>query len=201
MLRWLRRDWDAVVLLRVLLVLSIVGPVTLFLVAATFTYRAAYQDAGHKLARTTEVAREHALKVFDSHRLVAAQVNDMLGSMSEAEISQNEARLHAALHDLVSGLPQIESILVVGKDGHPLVSADVYPVPRDLDFSDRDYFRALSSSDAKVYITRLLNRRFGGAAFFGLAHRRVAPDGSFAGVVDISVSPDFFGRFYATMLG
>ena len=197
----LRRDWNAVGLLQVLLVLSIAGPVTLFLVASAFTYRAAYQDAEHKLARTTEVAREHALKVFDSHRLIAAQVNEILGNMSDAEIGHNEARLHAALHDLITDLPQVESVLVVGKDGHPLVSADVYPVPHDLDFSDRDYYRALSNSDAKVYITRLLHRRLGGATFFGLAHRRVTADGSFEGVIDISVSPDFFGHFYETMLG
>lgn len=200
-LRLLRRDWDAVGLLRVLLVLSIAGPVALFLVASWFTYRAAYQDAAHKLARTTEVAREHALKVFDTHRLVAAQVNELLGSMSDAEISSNEARLHAALHELIADLPQIESVLVVGKDGRPLVAADAYPVPRDLDFSDRDYFQALSSSDAKVYITRLLNRRLNGATFFGLAHRRAKPDGSFDGVIDISVAPEFFGHFYETMLG
>jgi signal transduction histidine kinase/ActR/RegA family two-component response regulator len=200
-LRLLRRDWDAVGLLRVLLVLSIAGPVALFLVASVFTYRAAYQDAEHKLARTTEVAREHALKVFDTHRLVAAQVNELLDGMSDAEIVGNEARLHAALHDLIADLPQIESVLVVGKDGRPLVSADAYPVPHELDFSDRDYFRVLSNSDANVYITRLMNRRLGGAIFFGLAHRRVAADGSFAGVIDISVSPEFFGHFYETMLG
>src|SRR5690348_13999738 len=99
-LRLLRRDWDAVGLLRVLLVLSIAGPAALFLVASWVTYRAAYPDAAHKLARSTEVAREHALTVFGSHRLVAAQVNKLLAGMSDAAISSNEAGLHAALHEL-----------------------------------------------------------------------------------------------------
>ena len=53
--------------------------------------------------------------------------------------------------------------------------------------------------DVGVFVGRTLQPRppFGGAPFFSVSMRRPAPDGSFVGVINASVLPDYFEGFYA----
>ena len=65
------------------------------------------------------------------------------------------------------------------------------PAP-DIDFSDRNYFKAHIAGDIGTYIGDGLKPRppYQGAAFFGVSRRRSNEDGSFAGVIQASVLPD-----------
>ena len=68
-----------------------------------------------------------------------------------------------------------------------------------MDFSDRDYFKPHIDRDVGTFIGEVLRPRapYGGAAFFGVSRRRLAADGSFAGVIQASVLPEYFEGFYA----
>src|SRR5436190_253430 len=70
---------------------------------------------------------------------------------------------------------------------------------RDIDFSDRDYFKAHVAADIGTYIGHALKPRppYQGAPFFGFSRRRSNEDGSFAGVIQASVLPEYFENFYA----
>ena len=72
------------------------------------------------------------------------------------------------------------------------------PAP-EIDFSDRDYFKAHVAGDIGTYIGDALKPRppYQGAAFFGVSRRRPSEDGSFAGVIQASVLPEYFENFYA----
>src|SRR4029079_18474421 len=80
----------------------------------------------------------------------------------------------------------------------------VFPIPRQLDLSDRDYFRAQKNNEAQgLYIgavttTRATHER-GQPRFFALSRRRMGVDGQFGGVTVISISPDYFRDYYATL--
>ena len=69
----------------------------------------------------------------------------------------------------------------------------------EIDFSDRDYFKAHVAGDIGTHIGEALKPRppYQGAAFFGVSRRRPNEDGSFAGVIQASVLPEYFENFYA----
>jgi two-component system, NtrC family, sensor kinase len=71
--------------------------------------------------------------------------------------------------------------------------------PPEIDFSDRDYFKAHVAADIGTYIGDALTPRppYQGAPFFGVSRRRPSEDGSFAGVIQASVLPEYFENFYA----
>src|SRR5437762_2532917 len=55
------------------------------------------------------------------------------------------------------------------------------------------------SRDVGTFIGAVLRPRapYGGSPFFGVSRRRMGPDGSFAGIIQASVLPDYFEGFYA----
>ena len=189
-----------IALLRCLVAASIVGPLLVLAAVGWFSYQAILRDAEHEILRTSEVGREHASKVFDSFRLVAGQIQEILDGLDASAIRASERKLHERFVKLIHGLPQIESLIVVGRDGHPLVATAVYPVAAAEDFSDRDYFQALMKDEAPAYISRVQTSRITHARFFGWGVALHGPDGPQQALVDIAVSPDFFMRFYGTLI-
>ena len=196
MLRGLR----AAELLRFLLVASIVGPSIIFVVLAWFTYQAAVADAEREIIRTSEVAREHAAKVFDSFRLVTERVEDALDGLDDAQIRSAEARLHQKFLGFIEDLPQIQSFVVLDGQAHPLVATAAFPAPASADFSDRDYVKALKGDVSQAYISKVQLSRISGKLFFGWGRARRTAEGGFGGVIDIAISPDVFMQFYRTLV-
>src|ERR1700710_3085300 len=116
-------------LLRVLLAASLLLPLGMFAAAAWQNYRDAMSSAERELLRSSEVAREQAAKVFDSQSQVADRINDLVAGMDAAGVRHDENRLHEPLAAIFARLPQVQSVLLASRDGHPLVSAGTYPVP------------------------------------------------------------------------
>ena len=196
----LNRNDSAHGLLRLLLLASIAAPALLVALLGWFTYRAAYGDSRREAVWISGVAREHAARVFDSQELVIDRVLDLLDGMSDDAIKASESEIHDRLKSVIADLPQFLSILVVDRDGHSLVGTTAYPTPRDMSFADRDYFQALKTSNLQSYISEVQVSRLDGRTFFGLARARRMADGSFAGVVNIAISPTLFTRFYSTLV-
>ena len=187
--------------LRLLLAATIVVPAALFAAVGWLNYRAAFAAAQQELAREAEVGCEHAARVFDSQTLVAERVGDMLHGMDEAAIRRAQGALHDRFHAIIAGLPQVRSIYVLSKEGRGLVSATVATLSPQVSLADRDYFKALRGGAAR-YVSEVHRSRFEkNVWFFGLSRRRNAPDGSFDGVITISVSPDVYADFDKTLVG
>ena len=87
-------------------------------------------------------------------------------------------------------------IVIIGSDGFMRsTTADPHPAP--LDLSDREHFRVhLDGRDDKLFISKPLIGRVTGRMTIQLSRRISAADGSFAGVVVISLDPDHFTQFY-----
>ena len=189
---------DSLRLLRAILVASVVLPIALFSYASWLSYRTNEANADRQIDKTRDIITEHALKIFESVQRSIAETSEIVRGMSDEEIRANEATLHARLNRLIGGSEQIKSMWIFDKTGRPLINTMQFPSPRS-DLSDRDYFRVHVDKDIGLYVGRVLQPRppFDGAPFFSVSRRRNAPDGSFAGVIQTSVLPDYFEGFYA----
>jgi two-component system NtrC family sensor kinase len=184
----------ALAVLRVLLVAGIVVPALLLAIGGVLSWRSHQAAALAYLRQTADIMTEHAVRVFETHRLVAINVDRILGRRDAASVRADEAAIHAEIVALVRSLPQVQDIWVLGPDGRPWVSANVHPMP-PIDLSDRAYFRAARDAPDELHVSEILRGRLQDVAFFQLASARRAPDGGFAGVVAISVQPDYFTGF------
>jgi two-component system NtrC family sensor kinase len=192
---------SAIGLLRFLLVASVVLPVALFVLAAWLNYRAAFAEAEQGVIRMSEVAHQHAAKVFDGQSQIVDRVSEIIRGLDAGAIRRSELPLHEAFARIVARLPQVQSVLLAGRDGHPLVSAGTYPVPADVDLAERDYFRAVVNGFDGTYVSSLQFGDVNKTMFFGLARPWIGPDGALAGVIDVAVLPGFFEDFYRVLVG
>jgi two-component system NtrC family sensor kinase len=189
---------DSIRLLHGILVASVALPAALFVYASWLGYQNNQVIADRQIDRTRDVVTEHALKVFETVERSIAEINEVVRDMPDDRIAANEENLHNRFKRLADSSNQIKSVWIFDKHGHALVNSLAYPAP-SIDFSDRDYFKAHIDRDIGVYIGEVLRPRppYGGAPFFGISRRRSSPDGSFNGVIQTSILPEYFSGFYA----
>ncbi len=189
--------------LRWLLVASFVLPLVVFAIAAMISYRGHMADARDRLGRTLTSIYEHSLKVFETFDLTARYLDEMLIDVSDGDLRAAEYAYHGRLKALTDVLPQLADLWIIDRDGHPLVSGTVYPMPR-LDLSDRAYFRAHRDNLVQsLYIDEVMRARAvnsqGQPRFFSLSRKRVDGHGGFVGVISISIAPDYFVDYYSQL--
>ena len=190
-LRWLRAaGWLAAML-----------PLALFVVAAWYLYRADVARAEVAVDRVALVAQEHAQKVFETNIALIHRALDLLGPRTTADLRAAELELHESLKRMTAGLTQLQGIYVNGADGHMIASNRVYPSRQDIDYSDRDWYRNHRDGGPQPYVSEYLTSRATGEPFFDMSMRRSLPDGGFGGAISTSLRPDYFHRFYQTLVG
>ena len=177
---------------------SLALPLGLFALASAVSWESTSQTTDREIERTLDVAHEHALKVFETIDRSLSEIAEIVSDLPDAGITSREPALHLRLKDLVATLPQVKSTWIFDANGRALVNSLVSPPP-EIDFSDRDYFKAHVAADIGTFIGDALTPRppYQGAPFFGVSRRRPSDDGSFAGVIQASVLPEYFENFYA----
>jgi two-component system NtrC family sensor kinase len=185
-------------LLQWMMAVSLALPIVLFVFAASVSWISTREIADREIERTLDVAHEHALKVFETIDRSLSEINEIIRGKSDAEIKAQEQPLHGRLKHLAAALPQMKSAWIFDAQGHALVNSLILPAPT-IDFTDRDYFNAHVARDVGIFIGKSLLPRppYQGAPFFGVSRRRETADGSFIGVIQASVFPEYFADFYA----
>lgn len=185
--------------LRALLVGSIVVPVTLYVIAAVISYGQHFDDARDRLRRNLAIVHEHAQKVFETFEFASRYLDEMTDGLSDDDIRKNEAVYSERLRAMTTSLPQLRDLWIVGRDGSPLVSATVYPMPK-LDLTDRSYFTVHRENKVSgAFVTEVLDARAAAnTRFFAISRRRVH-NGEFGGVTIVSISPEYFSEFYSQL--
>ena len=185
-------------LLQWMMAASLALPIALFAIAAAISYNSTNDIADREIERTLDVAHEHALKVFETIDRSLAELNEVVRGMSDDDIRAREERLHLRIKQLTDALPQLKSAWIFDAQGSALVNSLRYPAP-GLSFADRDYFIAHVDQAIGTFIGAPLVPRqpYQGARFFGVSRRRDSGDGSFTGVIQASVLPEYFESFYA----
>jgi two-component system NtrC family sensor kinase len=185
-------------LLQWMMAASLALPIALFAIAASISYTSTKDIADREIERTLDVAHEHALKVFETIDRSLAEINEVVRGMPDDIIRSREPALHRRLKQLSDSLPQLKSAWIFDADGKSLVNSLASPPPAQ-SFADRDYFAAHVDQTIGSYIGVPLTPRqpYQGARFFGVSRRRGSDDGSFIGVIQASVLPEYFESFYA----
>jgi two-component system, NtrC family, sensor kinase len=191
----------AIRLLKLMMVASLVLPAVLFAFAAAVSYRNFERVTDERIDRSLDILHEQALKVLQTVQRTFAEIDEVMRNMSDDDIRMNEGRLHDRLALIVKALPQLQGIVVFDRNGHPLVSANLLPVPHGVSFSDRDYFKAQIAHDAGTYVSIVHKPRMAGinSYFFAMSQRRLSADGKFNGVISVAVQPGYFEDFYSRM--
>lgn len=193
-----RAQRNSLRLLQWMMAASLALPVALFAIAAAISYTSTRDIADREIERTLDVVHEHALKVFETIDRSLAELNEVVRGLSDDTIRAREPALHRRLKRLSDSLPQLKSAWIFDADGKALVNSLASPPP-ELSFADRDYFYAHIDQNIGTFIGRALTPRppYQGARFFGVSRRRDSDDGSFIGVIQASVLPEYFESFYA----
>ena len=181
-----------------LLGVSIVLPTLLFGIAGWQSYRAAMREAEARVERTVRVLQEHAIKVFETHRLVLDRVNGRLRFMNWSS-EADRADLFQILRALEQDLDQVAAITVTDAQGHLRASSRTYPIDPTAEFSDRDWFKAVQAADVKIpFVSRSYVGRQSGQPVFNMAVRAASETpGTFQGAVAVSVDRSYFQSFYS----
>ncbi|WP_315836771.1 hybrid sensor histidine kinase/response regulator [Bradyrhizobium prioriisuperbiae] len=177
-----------------------VVPSLLFLYVAALEWRSASHQADERLETNLNILQEHALKVLETIERTIAEVDQMTDGVSDAALIKREPQLHQRLSQIVTALPQIQSIAIVGADGWLRVSTQGSP-PVQQDQSQLDYFKTLSTSDSGTYIGQVLMAPGRVRPSFNVARRRRTENGVFDGVIVASVPPSYFDSFYSRIIG
>jgi signal transduction histidine kinase len=195
--------FGAIRTLRILIVGTIMVPLLLGMVGGYLSYRASYQSAEAALAEAAAVAEQNAIKILDTHILVAARIDDLLAGLTDAQIRADEKTLHERIAQQIEGLRQVAAAWVIAADGSELVSARVFPVEKNLDYSAREDFRTLRSTGSPTYIWAVRSKSLSGdpQTYFTVSRRRQAADGSFRGIIVVAVSGSYVASFYNSLLG
>ena len=188
----------AVKLLKVMIAASIVVPAVLFTITAWVDYRNFERLTHERIDRTIDIMQEHSLKILQTSERTYGEVHEIVRGMSDDDIRQNEAALHERLKQIVATMPRMEGILIIDRNGHPLVFSNRQPVPKDIDFADTDYFAALKNGEVgRTYISAVNAPRLGGRGSFISMSQRRHSDGVFNGIISIRVLTSSFENFYS----
>jgi two-component system NtrC family sensor kinase len=193
---------SAVRLLKLMMVASLVLPAALYGYASWVSYRDIHASADERIERSLDVQQEQALKVFETVDRTFAEVDEIVRGMSDDEIRAAQPRLHPRLAQIADVMPQLQAIVLIGRDGRPLASSTLESVKTDVNFTDRDYFKAQADKDAGTYVSdvRTPNLASVGRDFFDLSRRLDSPSRTFKGVIAVAVRPKYFEDFY-TLIG
>jgi two-component system, NtrC family, sensor kinase len=187
-------------LLRIMMAAALVLPVLLFALASWISYQDIHALADERIERSLDVIQEQALRVFQSISLAFLSVDDLINDHSDADTESNQLHLHDQLSLIASKLPEVQSIWVLDRSGHALVTATVYPAPKSRDYAREEYFQAAQDNHNGFYIGGHHESQFGGQPFFSVSRARHDANGTFQGVVEISVLPGSFAGFYSHLV-
>jgi two-component system, NtrC family, sensor kinase len=185
-------------LLRGLAAASLLLPLALFVFASWVSLHDMQALADERISRSLDVMEEQALKAFQSITVAIDGIQRLLGDRSATEITADEPQIHAALVTINAALPEVQSIWIFGPDGRPQVITRESPPPK-LFYGDQDYFTGPRDHPDVLYVGHIHASVSGGQAYFTLDRARRDAQGNFAGVIEMSLLPSDFSRFYGQL--
>lgn len=187
----------AVAWLRLAFVAILVGPVLLLAFVAVVSYEEA-RDAGRaKLARLAQIGQEQAHRIVETNDVISRGIVTRIAERSNEELHAHRAELYGVLKAWTEDLRQLQSVWVWDEKGHPIATNLRPDPPQSLNVSDREYFKAAEATTSlDWHVSAPLRSRMTGQLFFDFTKRRVGPDGSFRGVISVSLLPAYFDAFF-----
>jgi len=183
--------------LRTVLFGAFILPAVAFAVIAWWGFQRAQVDALATVLHAADLTHGQALRTFS----VAVDVAKRADLASASVGASSEQAVHQRLADIASGLPFVVAITVWDANGNGLARSDAYPDPVDraLSVADRPYFQDLQAGRTSFSVSEVLNARRSGRQVINATIRRSSADGSFRGIVAVSLAPEYFRAYYETL--
>ena len=158
--------------------------------------------ADERIERSIDVMQQQALRVSRPSTAPLPRSMKWCAACPIRTSTPHRSSLHARLERIQGVMPQVQTIMIIGRDGRPLASSRMETVLENADFSQRDYFIAEKDQDTGTYVSDLRSPRLPGNGndFFVLSHRLDAADGSFNGIIAVSIRPNYFENFYGMVV-
>ncbi|WP_207478923.1 sensor histidine kinase [Arenibaculum pallidiluteum] len=157
---------------------------------------AAIHHAHETVATHARSLAEHAARAYEAVDL-ALQITE--ASIEAAGPSVDRAAMQRILRHRADSSPQVREFFVFDASGLMVIDSASDP-PRELNASDRDYFRVHRDNPAVgLYVGHALRGRVTRQWLSPASRRLDHPDGSFAGVVLGALEPEHFQNFYAAL--
>ncbi len=186
--------------LRLIAVLTLVLPTLIFSYATWQNHKETDAQANERIEHALDVLQEHAQKALQTVERAISETNEVLAGMSDDAIRTAESDFYLRLKRTQQALPHIQSIWAFDAQGQPLASSTVLPVPKDLNNSDRSYFRAHAEGRQDTFISEVVQAKVGSLRFFVVsAPREGEQAGRFNGVIGVTVMPEHFSDFYGKL--
>lgn len=156
------------------------------------------------LAALDTLLAEQSDRALQSVELVVNGVAEDLrdGRLQNAEEFNGRAtapEVFGMLVARISGIPQLDAVTVIARDGRLLNFSRFQPVP-PVNVADRDYFRVLSTDPSRLtFIGLPVENRGNGSPTIYLARRISSAEGRFLGLVLGAMNLNYFERLYADL--
>jgi two-component system NtrC family sensor kinase len=173
-------------------------PALVFVAACWWGYAQAFEEARDTVLRADRVVLRHAESAFET---AAALTQRALRAAKapDAVLRAREEEIHRQLEDFVLGLPAVAALTVWDANGRAVASSQAWPVRADLSIATRAYFTEQRAQDKGLLITGQIDSLVDGEARIHASARRTMLDGSFGGVVVVSLKPEYFQNFYRSL--
>jgi len=173
-------------------------PLSAFVAASWWSLERAETESNATLSRASDLALQHAERTFSVAQEIALRA-DQASRIPNSEARAKEAEIHLRLSDMAAGINSLVNANVWDASGSILARSDSYPVDPTYSIADRGYFQRLRASRLPVAISEVMVGRQSGRSVLNVAVRRQSPDGSFNGIVSVTLTPAFFVDFYQSL--
>ena len=183
-------------LLRLAIAASLVLPAALFIWAGWSAYQKIFALTEERIVRSLDVEQEHAAKSIQIADLI---LDDLTEDLLSEPFGNREQYFHELFQKRIRAVSEIQSIWLFNKDGYPIAVSSAFPAPYARNFAQDDYFRAHIEKDIGTYFGEIHNSVSGGQPYFTVS-RRITRNGVFDGVLELSIMPGDFYRFYTRLV-
>jgi two-component system NtrC family sensor kinase len=167
-------------------------PCTAFVLVAWWGYERSFKEGRDGVERAAALVLAHAERSFATARDVAWRAERSAAGATQAE-------LHQRLADMASGLGGVVNISIWDAAGGCVARSDLYPIDPRASIADEVHFAAQRDTSQPMGVSEVRGGRHGGRELLNATIRRQAADGSFAGIVVVSLAPGYFVDYYRAL--
>jgi signal transduction histidine kinase/ActR/RegA family two-component response regulator len=182
-----------------LAVAALLLPLLVLSGGAWLAWQSTLRDAQQGLTRAVALSTEQATKVLDTHMLIAARVNDLVGNLDDAAINAQAVQLRGRIMAMIQPFPQIAAVIVSDSRGQALLATGRSFIDPAMTFADRDFFQAMRDAHQPEIISATVTASLSGQAEFSVARRRGDDPRQFQGIILVFVPPRYFEAFDSSM--
>jgi hypothetical protein len=175
---------------------AIAVPLIILAVMSVFSFQQSRHEAELRGQRTVQALAEHALRTFRAHDLIITAIDNHISSWEWSQINASEA-LHEFFKGLSANADDINTIFVIAPTGRDGNSSLVFPLA-PTNMTGRPFYEDLRQ-EGGLHISAPDVGRVNKQPYFSFTRRRTSADGTFDGVISVSVNPRYFENFYRTM--